>query len=126
MYSPLLGTVRLSCISRCAFFNITLVGVYMTGPFVGRIVDAKGPRPLLIAAFIFLLSGYSGIRGIFDAGLGDATKLSKLHLVLLVVCSFITGVGAHAGMASAMNTTARTFPDHFVSPVRLPILLEYP
>ena len=87
----------------------------MTGPFVGKVVDAKGPRPLLIAAFIFLLSGYTGIRGVFDAGLGEEAKLSELHLVLLVTCSFITGVGGHAGMASAMNTTAKTFPDHFVS-----------
>jgi MFS family permease len=98
----------------------------MTGPILGKIADAKGPRPLLIIAFIFLLSGYCGIRGIFDAGLGDAEKLNKLLFCLLVLCSFITGVGSHAGMASAMNTTARSFPDRFVSLVRLPILPEHP
>ena len=123
MYLPSLETVRISYISWCTFFHITLVGVYMTGPLVGKVVDAKGPRPLLIAAFILLLSGYSGIRGLFDAGLGSAAELSKLRLVTLVMCSFLTGVGAHAGMASAMNTTAKTFPDHFVSPAGL--LISY-
>lgn len=98
-----------------ASFNFFLVGVYMSGPFWGKIVDAKGPRPLLIAAFILLLSGYSGIRGIFDAGLGEGKDLSTLRLIILVLCSFFSGVGGHAGMASAMNTTAKNFPDHMVS-----------
>jgi hypothetical protein len=88
----------------------------MSGPVLGRIVDTKGPRPLLIAAFIFLLSGYTGIRGIFDAGLGKEEELSRLRFVLIVMCSFLSGVGGHAGMASAMNTTAKNFPDKLVSP----------
>ena len=86
---------------------------------MGKIVDARGPRLLLIAAFILLLAGYSGIRDIFDAGLDNAAELSRVRLFLLVLCSFITGVGGHAGMASAMNTTARSFPDNFVSPAAL-------
>jgi len=94
----------------------------MSGPILGIIVDARGPRPLLIASFIFLLSGYSGIRGIFDAGLGKGEVLSRLRLVLLVLCSFISGVGGHAGMASAMNTTAKNFPDNLVSPTTPDIL----
>ena len=88
----------------------------MSGPFLGKVVDARGPRPLLIAAFIFLLSGYTGIRGIFDAGLGEGKDLSTLRLIILVLCSFFSGVGGHAGMASAMNTTAKNFPDNLVSP----------
>lgn len=87
----------------------------MSGPVLGKIVDSRGPRPLLIAAFIFLLSGYSGIRGIFDAGLGNGDELSRLGLITLVLCSFLSGVGGHAGMASAMNTTAKNFPDNLVS-----------
>jgi hypothetical protein len=101
----------------------------MSGPFLGKIVDARGPRPLLIAAFIFLLSGYSGIRGIFDAGLGEGRDLSTLHLTTLVVCSFLSGAGGNAGMASAMNTTAKNFPDHLVSfttPYILPQQVSHP
>ncbi|KAI0002902.1 major facilitator superfamily domain-containing protein [Russula compacta] len=85
----------------------------MSGPFLGKIVDTRGPQPLLVISFISLLSGYSGIRGLFDAGLGNATELSRLRFVLLVLCSLITGIGANAGMASAMNATAKSFPDHF-------------
>src|SRR5229473_959866 len=116
MCSPWPETVRSSHFCLCASFNLILVGVYMSGPFWGKIVDARGPRPLLISAFILLLSGYSGIRGIFDAGLGEGKDLSTLRLMILVFCSFISGVGGHAGMASAMNTTAKNFPDHLVSP----------
>ena len=94
----------------------------MSGPVLGRIVDTRGPRPLLIAAFLLLLSGYSGIRGIFDAGLGEEKELSRVRLMLLVLCSFISGVGGHAGMASAMNTTAKNFPDNLVSPTTPDIL----
>jgi MFS family permease len=94
----------------------------MSGPILGRIVDKRGPRPLLIAAFILLLCGYSGIRGIFDAGLGKEEDLSRVHMIILVLCSLISGVGGHAGMASAMNTTAKNFPDNLVSPTTPDIL----
>jgi len=88
------------------------VGVYMSGPFLGKIADTRSPRLLLTVGFISLLSGYTGIRGIFDMGLGEATELSRPRLVLLILCSFITGIGANASMATAMNTTAKNFPDH--------------
>jgi hypothetical protein len=51
----------------------------MSGLFWGRIGDSRGPRPLLVGAFIFLLVGYSGIRSLFDAGLGEAHELSQLR-----------------------------------------------
>lgn len=110
----------------CALFKFILVGVYLTGPFLGKIVDARGPRPLLIAAFVVLLAGYSGIRGIFDAGLGEEAELSHVRLVILIFCSFITGVGGHAAMSSAMNTTAKSFPDSFVSPASFHTLSQRP
>ena len=101
----------------------------MTGPFLGKIVDARGPRPLLIAAFILLLSGYSGIRGIFDAGIGEGKDLSTLRLIILVLCSFFTGIGGHAGVLSALNTTVKNFPDHLVgltTPFILPSVSHAP
>lgn len=88
--------------------------MYLTGLFWGRVGDSRGPRPLLVAAFIFLLTGYSGIRTLFDAGLGEARELSQLRLMLLVVCGFFTGTGGNAGMMSAINATAKSFPDQFV------------
>lgn len=112
-YLPQLGArLHLSHTKLNVFAVAGNLGVYMSGPYLGQIVDTRGPRPLLIAAFILLLSGYTGIRGIFDAGLGGGKDLSTLRLIILVLCSFFSGVGGHAGMASAMNTTAKNFPDH--------------
>jgi MFS family permease len=125
MCSLLLETVRHLTVSFARPLIFISVGVYMSGPFLGKIVDARGPRPLLIAAFILLLSSYSGIRGIFDAGLGKGEDLSTLRLIILVLCSCFSGVGGHAGMASAMNTTAKNFPDHLVSPTTPYILPPY-
>ncbi|KAI0059338.1 MFS general substrate transporter [Artomyces pyxidatus] len=87
------------------------IGVYTSGPFWGKLVDARGPRPLLVGAFVFLLSGYLGIRSLYDAGLDDGERLSQLHIGLLILCSFFTGLGGNAGLASAINSTAKSFPD---------------
>jgi MFS family permease len=102
--------------------------MYTSGLFWGRLGDTRGPRPLLVGAFIFLLTGYSGIRGLYDAGLGKAPELSQLRLVLLVMCSLFTGVGGNAGMMSAINTTAKSFPDQFVrstKPITLPEFAQH-
>ncbi|KAI0052677.1 MFS general substrate transporter [Auriscalpium vulgare] len=89
------------------------VGVYTSGPAWGKLVDGKGPRPLLAGAFILLLSGYSGMRILYDSGLDEGENLSHLHFGLLIVCGFSTGLGGCAGMASAINSTAKSFPDRY-------------
>ena len=99
--------------------------MYTSGLFWGRVGDSRGPRPLLVGAFVFLLTGYSGIRRLFDAGLGEANELSQLGLVLLVMCSLFTGIGGNAGMLSAINATAKSFPDRFVRSTKPIALLEY-
>jgi hypothetical protein len=81
----------------------------MSGQFWGRIGDSRGP--LLVGAFIFFLTGYSGIGILFDVGLGEARELSQLRLVQLVMCSLFTGTSGNAGMLSAINATAKSFPD---------------
>ncbi|KAJ4479063.1 major facilitator superfamily domain-containing protein [Lentinula aciculospora] len=88
------------------------VGVYVSAPILGKIVDSRGPKSLLLSAFGLLLAGYSGIRLIYDAGLPtDVTTLSTAMFALLIVCSFMTGVGGNGGLCAAINTTAKTFPD---------------
>jgi MFS family permease len=116
---------RPSIHSYCTIFNSSLVGMYMSGLFWGRIGDSRGPRPLLVGAFIFLLVGYSGIRSLFDAGLGEAYELSQLRFVLLVMCSLFTGIGGNAGIMSAINATAKSFPDQIVRATKPTTLLEY-
>lgn len=78
------------------------------------LVDARGPRPLLAFAFVFLLVGYSGIRWMYDAGLDEGEKLSTVHHFLLLICSFFTGLGGSAGLCGAINPSAKNFPDKLV------------
>ncbi|KIK95478.1 hypothetical protein PAXRUDRAFT_826958 [Paxillus rubicundulus Ve08.2h10] len=87
------------------------IGGNISGPIWGRIVDIKGPRIPLIGAFTFLLIGYSGIKKIYDDGIDDAATVSALHFAVLVLCGFMTGLGGVAGLAPALNTTAKSFPD---------------
>ncbi|KAF9474613.1 MFS general substrate transporter [Pholiota conissans] len=88
------------------------VGVYSSGPVWGRIVDTRGPRILLVCAFVFLLGGYSGMRYLYDTGLPvDVVTLSMIGFCMLVMCSFMTGAGGNAGLVSSVNSTAKTFPD---------------
>ncbi|KIJ65622.1 hypothetical protein HYDPIDRAFT_88135, partial [Hydnomerulius pinastri MD-312] len=55
------------------------VGEYSSGPVWGRIADLRGPRIPLIGASIRLLLGYSGIKCIYDDGVGGGTTVSALH-----------------------------------------------
>ncbi|KAI0337334.1 MFS general substrate transporter [Trametopsis cervina] len=88
------------------------IGVYATAPIWGVIVDSRGPKPLLLLAFFSLLIGYNGMRHFFDAGLPEgATDISLLSFCALVVCGFLTGIGGNGGLASAMNSTAKSFPE---------------
>ncbi|KAG1740236.1 major facilitator superfamily domain-containing protein [Suillus paluster] len=85
------------------------VGVYLSGPAWGRVVDTKGPRIPLISACACLLIGYLGIKRIYDDG--AETSLSFVRLAILIACTFMTGTAGNAGLAVAMNTTAKSFPE---------------
>ncbi|KAI0688651.1 MFS general substrate transporter [Cytidiella melzeri] len=88
------------------------IGVYSTAPIWGRIVDTKGPKPLLLLGFVSLLVGYNGIKHFYDTGLPDGvTNLSLIMFCVLVFCNFLTGIGGNGGLAGAMNVTAKSFPD---------------
>ncbi|KAF8522453.1 major facilitator superfamily domain-containing protein [Hysterangium stoloniferum] len=109
-YAPQLGD-RLH-ITSTQLNIIGELGVYTSGPVLGRIVDRRGPRPLLIACFFLLLIGYMGIRSYYDAGLaGSDNKLPFLNLVALSIFSFMTGVGGNCGLIAGTNATAKSFPE---------------
>ena len=99
--------------SSIFFFS---VGVYGTGPLWGRVVDTRGPRFLLAGAFFSLLIGYSGMRYLYNAAEGSGST-SQLTYFVLVLFSFLTGVGGTGGLSSAVNTTARSFPERRVRAV---------
>ncbi|GJJ07849.1 hypothetical protein Clacol_002055 [Clathrus columnatus] len=92
--------------------NLMIVGVYTTGPILGRIVDKRGPKPLLIAAFLFLLLGYSGLWRYYNAGPLTDDHLPISTLVALSLFSYMTGAGGNCGLAASLNSTAKSFPDH--------------
>ncbi|KAF5374217.1 hypothetical protein D9758_004666 [Tetrapyrgos nigripes] len=88
------------------------VGVYLSSPVWGLVVDRFGPKPNMFTGFCFLLAGYTGIRVIYDTGLPSSTSaLPTVIFLLLVMFSFMTGVGGNAGFSAALNATAKTFPD---------------
>ncbi|KAF5364602.1 hypothetical protein D9758_005619 [Tetrapyrgos nigripes] len=88
------------------------VGVYLNGPLWGKVVDQRGPRIPLLSAFLLLLIGYSGIRFIYDGGVPESSKkLPTVLFAMLIAFSFMTGMGGNGGITSAINSTAKTFPD---------------
>jgi MFS family permease len=91
------------------------VGVYGVTPIVGRIVDAKGPRYVFVAACLLLLVGYSVIRFIYDRGAQPSGSISTFTFGLLVFSSFMTGVGGSGGLTSSINATVKSFPERAVS-----------
>jgi len=88
------------------------VGAGISGPIWGVLIDYRGPQPALASAFLNFLIGYSGTRFLYDRGLpSDQTSLSVLSFLFLVLCGFLVGTGDMAGSTTAINTTAKTFPD---------------
>ena len=92
------------------------VGVSISAPIWGRIVDSQGPRILFVLSFAFLLGGYSGIKRLYDSGLapGEST-LPALSFYILVLCNFLTGCGSFGGLTSSLNSTVKSFSDKVVS-----------
>jgi len=55
------------------------------------------------------------MRVIYDGGIPKSSdSLPGILFGLLIVFSFMTGMGGNAGLASAINSTAKTFPDTVV------------
>lgn len=92
--------------------------MYISAPIWGKLVDARGPRLLLVGAFVLLLAGYSGIRHIYDIGVPESdprpASLSTFSFYALVLCSIMTGAGGNGGLTGSVNSTAKTFPDRAV------------
>ncbi|KAL1699492.1 major facilitator superfamily domain-containing protein [Schizophyllum commune] len=83
------------------------VGVYASAPLWGKLVDARGPKPGFICAFVLLLVGYMGIKILYDAGV----VADGIIFAALIFCGAATGAGGNAGNSSGVNAVARSFPD---------------
>ncbi|SCV71423.1 BQ2448_3011 [Microbotryum intermedium] len=82
-------------------------GVYLSGPFLGIIVDRKGPRLPLFLAAICLLVGYSYVKAIYAGG--DSGLFASLGITGLALAELATGIGSSAGLSSAVNGTSKAF-----------------
>ncbi|KAG9095268.1 hypothetical protein FS749_010777 [Ceratobasidium sp. UAMH 11750] len=90
------------------------LGVYCSGPFWGRVVDARGPRMPLLVAFMLLLFGYTGIRMFYMGAITMSdSSIAKFNggVAALSFFGLCTGIAGNAGITSAMNTAAKSFPD---------------
>lgn len=112
VYGPQLGR-RL----QLSFSNQNLVGlsgnygVCLSAPFLGRLIDTKGLRPCFTLAFILLLTGYFGIRAVYDSAEGNTEPAGSLTLFTLVVFELFSGIGSEAGYSAAQNAVMKSFPD---------------
>lgn len=113
------GNSALSCLELNIQIILTShqVGVYSSGPLLGKLVDAKGPQIPLAVATVLLFFGYLGMKLIFDSGTG--IPISSLGLAAIIFCNFLTGVGGAAGTVGAANAVAKSFPEKLVSKLQL-------
>ncbi|CAE6390851.1 unnamed protein product [Rhizoctonia solani] len=90
------------------------LGVYCSGPVWGKVVDARGPRIPLLVAFVLLSFGYGGIRAFYTGAItisDQSTARFNGGVAALFFFSLCTGIAGNAGITSAMNAAAKSFPD---------------
>ncbi|GAA5934278.1 hypothetical protein JCM1841_005422 [Sporobolomyces salmonicolor] len=85
------------------------LGVYLSSPIIGRIVDRQGPKPTLLFAAVALTSGYLLIRAFYVGGDADGSLFAKLGVPGLALAELLTGIGSTAGLSSAGNTVAKSY-----------------
>ena len=99
------------------------VGVYGSAPFLGRLADSRGPRLSLALSFLLLLTGYLGVKGVYDASGDHAERAKGGTLSILILFGLLTGIGSNAGYSATLNTVAKSFPNKIVSSSSGPLLL---
>ncbi|KAI6160522.1 hypothetical protein EDD17DRAFT_1599311 [Pisolithus thermaeus] len=88
-----------------------VAGISVSGPIWGRIVESSGPQIPLAGASVCSILGCAGIKRMYDDGTGLGISVSTAHFALQITCGFLTGLGAHAGIISAISATAKSFPE---------------
>ncbi|KAG7528448.1 hypothetical protein FFLO_06157 [Filobasidium floriforme] len=119
-YAPQLGErLRISSTKLNAIGIAGNIGVYLSGPFWGHLIDLQGPRIPLAAASILSCTGYGFIcimylhSGPFIAAedhQNGGGSLSTIGLGLALCSMCMTGCGATAGLMSGLTSVARNFP----------------
>lgn len=89
--------------------------MYGSAPFVGKLADSRGPRLSLTLSFILLLTGYLGIKAVYDVSGNSAKPAGDGTLFVLMLFGLISGIGSNSGYPAALNTVAKSFPNKIVS-----------
>lgn len=66
-------------------------GVYLSSPFIGRIVDRKGPTGLLLFGALAVGLGYLSIRALYEGG--EAGLFTAVGVPGLAIAEMLVGVG---------------------------------
>ena len=86
-----------------------------SGPILGKLADSTGPRVSLTLAFVFLMTGYLGIKAVYDGSEDNVDADSGGKLLALILFQLLSGIGSDAGFCGSLNTVVRSFPDKIVS-----------
>lgn len=80
------------------------MGVYLSGPFWGRLVDRKGPKIALALGAFLVLIGYGGLSVSYQGTFWSSTSLSALGMF-----SLFSGLGNSGAFTAAMNAQAKSW-----------------
>ena len=91
------------------------VGVCGSAPFLGKLADSRGPRTALALSFVLLLTGYLGVKAMYDASEGNTKPAGGQTFLALILFQLLTGIGSEAGYCATLNVVIKSFPDKIVS-----------
>ncbi|GAA5841090.1 hypothetical protein JCM11251_008015 [Rhodosporidiobolus azoricus] len=85
------------------------MGVYLSSPIIGRVVDRRGPVPNLIFAALALTSGYLLVRAFYASAGLQGGLFHRFGTTGLACAELLTGIGSTAGLSSAGNSVAKSY-----------------
>ncbi|GAA6039131.1 hypothetical protein JCM8097_005341 [Rhodosporidiobolus ruineniae] len=109
-YAPqLAGRLGLTSTQTNAVGAAGNLGVYLSSPLVGRVVDRRGPLPPLIFAAFALTSGYLLIRGFYLGADAPESLYGRFGVSGLALAELLVGIGSTAALSAAGNTVAKSY-----------------
>ncbi|KAF9415029.1 hypothetical protein BGZ94_000206 [Podila epigama] len=78
-------------------------GLFLSGPFFGRLVDSRGPRTVGLLSAGLLMTGYAGLS------LTYAGLFSPLGFMTAFIFLVFVGMGSQAGYMTSVSTNAHNF-----------------